>query len=397
MRSILPKIFAILNIILLVTSDGLSEICENYMIIRNSFPDGFRAELNLPVMVQKNGWKIIMEFDKNVTVLDVPNANILDGKTSKAKFILENLQHNKVMNATSTFDFEFTVHYPRLMYPKPKLKSVHFDPFVCDSNFTDAAKISDLCAQLQADNFVIPNCWRSLRKPDVWPDGYRGRLSIPVSEDTSMWELHIEYDRPIFFMDIWQGDVVKRVNRTLFIIKSKDYTGTLKRNSIFKFGLTVRYDRRKLPKPELALVKFRDDRKQHLVCANAEVAALFIEACKPKPTIPPIPSRKAFVVVMDPWADGFRGYLKIPIKKREKMWEAEVQFSRPILTFDVWEVDVVDKRAMTHFKMKNKSYLPALQPGKIFKLGFAIHHSRSMKPKPNVVLIKFGDHIICRA
>ena len=361
------------------------------MIIRDSFPDGFRAELNLPVMANKDGWKIIMEFDKNVTVLDVPNADIVNGKTNKATFRLKNLLHNKYMKANSTFDYEFIVHYSRSLNPKPRLKSVRFDPFICDSGNKEIDKISPGCAQLQAINFVIPRCWRDLRRIDSWPDGYRGKLSISVSNATTIWELQIEYTEPIFVLDVWQGDVVKKVNKTLFLVKNKDYTGVLRSNSVFNFGLTVHYDRNKLPKPSLAEVRFKDDKGRRLVCANAKVAAKLINACKPKPTMPLILSCERHVVVVDPWPDGFRGYLKLPIKQKMKNWEATVQFSRPLFTFDVWDVDVIKRRALMHFKMKNKSYLPALQPGKIFKLGFAIHHPRSMRPKPKVVSITFGE------
>ena len=394
-------IFLILSSVNLLFSSGLAsaETCGQYMQKINSFPDGYRARLNLPVLEAMNGWKVEIEFDKNIRVFDTPTGNLENGVKSGRKITILNYIHNRNLRASSKFGVEFTVHYQRGMIPPPKIDKIVFGNFTCE------AKEEEVVKEECVFRNELPLCNSLLKKVNVWPDGYSAKLTLPVEKSVDSWELLLIFNKPIKVLDFPQGDLENKLNSTEFKIKSKDYNGNLMEGKSVTFDLTVHYERGQTWTNLVAVIfdpvqyictnqvykEILNERyKSDAYEKNDLIGSQWIGNCEES-----IPECKVVFQEINTWPDGFRGFLNIPIKETVNGWNITVFFDGKIRNFDVNQADKIKSFDNVYFAVRNHQYNARLVAGTIFKFEITVHFSRLSQPRPSISLVTFRNKEIC--
>lgn len=373
--------------------------CGPYMQRVQSFHDGYRGKLKLPVLQTVRGWKVEIEFDKHIRTFDTPSGNLEGGRKAGLIFNILNHRHNSDLIARKNLVIDFTVHYQRSMIPPPKIKKISFGQFSCMAEDIGTEEGECIFAQ------DLPDCGSALRKINTWPDGFRARLALPVERSVHHWKLLLVFNKPIKVLDFPQGDIEKKVNRTEFMIKSKDYNGKLKQGSTITFDLTVHYQRGQAWTNLVAVIF---DPVQY-VCANqlyreilqhrydgvadtknALIGANWIGSCEK-----PIAECRTMFELQDSWPDGFRGYLKIPIKRDVQGWNVTVFFDEKIRNFDVNQGHKIVSHDDVYFVVRNHGYNNRLKGGSVFSFEITVHFSRHSKPRPEVSWVRFNNKDLC--
>jgi len=229
----------------------------------DNFPDGFRAVVKFPPTTRdRTSWTATMQFDKNLTTLDVPGADIVGGEKSGKGFLLKNLIHNARMDKNTSLALEYTVHFPRKMHPRPRLEQATFDSHVCtwvipaEPELIGANWLGGCTKPEEAS--TEPDCSGFWKRDTLWPDGEKGTMKVPVKTNMNEWTLTIKYDQTITTFDSFQADRVKVENGDTFVYKNKSYTGRLKGGRVFDFFVTIHYPRGLAVRPKISLIKLND-------------------------------------------------------------------------------------------------------------------------------------------
>ena len=108
--------------------------CNDYIhMIDNTPPDGFRAEIQIPVNYTMNGWNMEIGFTKELLTLDVPNGIRTPLVRNVKVYSIENREYNGFIKAYSIFRLEFMVHFDRNRFKKRfvKINYIRFGFFQC--------------------------------------------------------------------------------------------------------------------------------------------------------------------------------------------------------------------------------------------------------------------------
>ena len=108
--------------------------CNDYIhMIDNTPPDGFRAEIQIPVNYTMNGWNMEIGFTKKMLTLDVPNGIRTPLARNVKVYSIENREYNGFVKAHSIFRLEFMVHFDRNRFKKRfvKVNYIRFGLFQC--------------------------------------------------------------------------------------------------------------------------------------------------------------------------------------------------------------------------------------------------------------------------
>ena len=373
--------------------------CKHHIQRIDSFPDGYRAKLNLPVLETTDGWRVEIEFDKNITVFDTPDGNLENGVKSGPKFTVVNYIHNSLLPGPSTLVIEFTVHYPRTVVPSPEIKKISFGKFLCTSEEEEAPKAGCVLAN------ELPLCGNFVTKGNQWPDGFQAKLALPVKRSVDSWRLLLIFNKPIKVLDFPNGNLDNKLNSKEFKVKSKDYNGKLKQGDVTSFDFTVHYERGQIGTNLVAIIfdpvqfictdnKHKDILKQrysnHLNADSALIGQNWIGGCEKQiPECSTVFERTQF------WPDGFKGILKIPVKTAVNGWNVTVYFDGKIRNFDVHQGDKIRAIKGVYFVVKNYKHNARLGAGTTFKFEITVHFSRSLKKRPQVSLVRFRNEDIC--
>lgn len=374
-------------------------LCKHHIQRIDSYPDGYRAKLTLPVLETTDGWKVAIEFDKNIMVFDTPDGNLENGVKSGPRFTIVNYGHNGILQAPSNLVIEFTVHYPREVIPPPRIKKISFGKFLCISEEVEAVKEDCVFAD------ELPLCGKFVTKGNNWPDGFQASLTLPVKRSVNSWQLLLIFNKPIKVLDFPNGDLDNKLNSTEFKVKSRDYNGHLKQGEITSFDFTVHYERGQIGTNLVAIIF---DPVQ-FICANNDAKEIleqrysnplnvdsaligenWIGRCEKH-----IPECSTVFERKQTWPDGFKGILKIPIKTTVNDWNITVYFNGKIRNFDVHQGEKIRDIKGVYFVVKNYKHNARLNAGTIFQFEITVHFSRSLKKKPQVSFVSFRDEDIC--
>ena len=398
------KSFMILPLIGALSLVGLGTItgavpCDNHIQKDNTFPDGYQARLVLPVLKATNGWKVEIEFDKNITVFDTPDGELENGVKSGRRFTILNYLHNGVLWAPSNLVIKFTVHYPRGIIPAPSIKTISFGNFLCQSKVPEVAKEDCIFAK------ELPLCAGFLTKKTIWPDGFQARLTLPIKQNVNSWQLLLIFSKQIKVLDFPEGDMNNKVNSREFRITSKDHNGSLKRGGTVSFEFTVHYERGQIGTNLVAVIfdpvqfictnqKYKDILEQRYKNAannnNPLIGANWIGGCEES-----VPECSNVFQLTQSWPDGFKGILKIPIKTDVNGWNITVYFDGKIRNFDVHQGDKVKALNGVYFVVKNYRHNARLISGAIFRFEITVHFSRALAKRPQVSVVRFRNEDVC--
>lgn len=91
-------------------------------LIDNTPPDGFRAEVRIPVKYEMKGWNMELGFTKELLVLDVPQGIRTPTERNVKMFYIQNRQYNGLIKANATFQLEFMAHFDRNVIKKKDVR-----------------------------------------------------------------------------------------------------------------------------------------------------------------------------------------------------------------------------------------------------------------------------------
>ena len=363
--------------------------CDGYIKVIDSFPDGYRARLSLPVLKNSNSWKLEIELDKPLTVFDTPHGDIEGNKKSGSQINITSLRHNGRLQASTTFTLECTMHHPRSMIPRPKIQRMRFGEFVCEPKETTTPGGGEPVDCLLARQ--LPNCNSLIQKISIWPDGYRAKVTVPVNNATNSWKMLLIFNKNIQVLDFPQGDLQSKVNNTEFTVKSKDYNGKLKAGTTFTFDMTIHYKRGQTWTNLVAIIFD----PAGYICANEKYREILYNRYKgvrlPEAIAPS--SKKSCednLKYAVRFPDGFTAEMTLPVAKDMSGWKVLVKFDQNVTTLDIADADILGaKKSGNSFSLVNKQHNSRLAKGAKLKLTFTVHYHRTLDPKPQITEIKF--------
>ena len=76
---------------------------------------------------------------------------------------------------------------------------------------------------------------------DIWPAGWKGELTIPISKTTANWELNIVFTNPIENGNFFQGSTEWNEDKTEVTVKSLDWSAVQQEGNTFVAGFVVNH------------------------------------------------------------------------------------------------------------------------------------------------------------
>ena len=377
-----------------------AESCDKNFNLIQSFPDGYRARLLLPVLEKTTEWKAGIVFDKSITTFDTADGNLEGGKKTGVQFNVTNYRHNGNLNRGSTFRLEFIVHYPRNIVPAPKIQKIQFGKFSCRAEET-----TNTGGCVLNDN--LPTCYSLAKKNNQWPDGFTAKLELPIKKSVQSWTLLLIFNKPIRVLNFPDGQILATRNSTEFTIKNRDYNEKLSNGKKVRFDFTVHYARGQKNTNLVAVIfdpvqfvcvatEFKStlvDRYRNAQENGNKIVPLgadWLASCKEA-----VPECTKRFLVRDSWPDGVRGFLRIPVKENVNGWNVTLFFDPKITTLDVNQGDKVISRDSVYFVVRNHSYNARLSAGTFLNFEITIHFPRDKRPRPQLTIAKFRNEVIC--
>lgn len=248
----------------------------------------------------------------------------------------------------------------------------------------------------QSANF---RCGHFFEVFDEWQDGYRGMLRLPVldhftkmKDEMQNGDVIVRFTQPVFAVDIpkteKRREVVSPDGRTYrnFIKFKYNELWRLQKGDVYELEMTVhfsQYQKGKIGVEALQFGKFK--------CPAIKATA------RPQSVLPPC----RIIKVDDSEPDGYRANMTIPIGlKHYYEWNVEVQFNRPLLSFDVADAEKINpqERNVYLFKMYNRPYNGDMW-GPWLNLQFMVHFDdlKVKKKHVDIYQIKFNGEVKCRS
>ncbi len=384
-RSGMSKITLIVLIALGSICCSSAEVCDAYIKVSNRFPDGYRGIMNVPVLAAQNGWNLLLQFDKNVKTLDVPNANIQNGIKNGSRFILTHLRHNMHLPAGRNLTQEFVVHFTRNERPTPKINRMQLGEFACEPareiDNTDQNSPGQCVSNMPAPQ--IPDCIDNSRIVSQWSEGFKVELSIPVQRAVPAWKMVIFFGSPVMVLTFPHGNILTNRNNTEFIIGNKDYNARLQAGKVFKVELTVRYFRSS--NARIQGIIFDPAR---YICGSQQFGKKMSERYSREGLIV-AQKHNSFARICEDdlrylsrFPDGFREEFKMPVTRDMNGWKVRIEFDAYVRVLDVPDADIDGgSKSGKVFILKNKRHNSNLRKGTTLRIEFTVHYQRGLKLK----------------
>lgn len=74
---------------------------------------------------------------------------------------------------------------------------------------------------------------------DIWPTGWNGKLTVPISKTTANWKLNIRFDNPVEDLNLYQGSTEYNEDKTEATVSSFDWSSVQEEGNTFVAGFTV--------------------------------------------------------------------------------------------------------------------------------------------------------------
>ena len=129
--------------------------CKKVFKIMNIWPNGYLAKLTLPVTRKLRGWKLILQFDKPLNVLDIWSARILSHRAGNY-FELGNFHWNSRKEKGSKLHLLFNTWFGGNGRTVPKIELVVFDSFTCRNSNLVTTPPPDTTALLTTTPQIVP-------------------------------------------------------------------------------------------------------------------------------------------------------------------------------------------------------------------------------------------------
>eukprot|EP00794_Sanderia_malayensis_P007296 gene7296-8112_t len=372
-----------------------AEKCDTYIQIINEFPDGYRGVLTVPVLADQNGWNIQVYFDKHVSTLDVPNANVQRRikKYHGSSFNLTHLLHNMDLKVGTNTTQDFVVHFSRYERPRPKIQKIQLGAFVCEpetpKTTVQPLPVNDQCVS----TMTIPNCTSDVRITRRYAQGYDMELGVLIKKSVSAWKLAIFFNVPVMILRVPDANIVTNINNTQFVIASKDNKGRLQPGQMFKLQFSVNLFRSNNTRLIQGLIL--DPVKS--ICGNQQFRKIVSERYTEKGVLAYeglVNSKEICednLRYLDKFPDGFRAEFTTPVNKYMYKWKVFMEFDAHVSTFDTPNADILGgKKSGSVFVLKNKRHDAILTKDSKLKIEFTIHHARGKTVK--IKSVRFEDY-----
>lgn len=237
-------------------------------------------------------------------------------------------------------------------------------------------------------------CHKYFKVIDDWPDGFRGKLKLPVVDNLFLQlpevmkngHVIITFNKPIRTLDIPDGDMARR--RVYGNMEYHIFMGSLSKlmrlrpGNIFELEISVHYDRR---------------------YANGQIGISAIDFgsfnAPLAPPTPQLPKCAELIQMIDNSSpDGYRAEIRIPVQRAMTSWEMEIGFTRRVLVLDVPQgISQPQRRNVKYFYISNREYNGFIRAHSTFKLEFMVHFDRNRVEKKamKINFIKFGNCVHC--
>jgi len=233
-------------------------------------------------------------------------------------------------------------------------------------------------------------CHKHLDIISDWPDGFRGKLILPVLEDMQVLpdsmkdgDVKLKFNHAIQTLDVPEGEhsrrkVVANKDFSLFI-KFKHQLKILRNGDNFELDISVHFNRALKGKVGISQIDFASFHCP--VVAEEE---------------PKLPDCSGYVRKIDnTFPDGYRAELyNIPVKTKMRGWNLELGFKNDLFVLDVPHgVRTPNERNTKKFYIENREYNYLLKPNSKFELEFTVHFDRNKYKKSSMYVnyIRLAD------
>ena len=202
--------------------------CEFYLSKISDFPDGYRANLKLPILQNMSqGWTMKIKYTQEIRNFDTAMADV-NRLSGNQEVYLKNRPQYRVLKSPGTFTLDFTIHHGRNIKKSIRIESIEFGSFRCGSGSAGAGENS-------CEEFI------SIVSIDSKHQLFDVRLPILVAKTNKPWLLEMGWTKSLScFTHHGASTITQQKHWSTFRVVSKFADETLKTDQLFvkRFNVT---------------------------------------------------------------------------------------------------------------------------------------------------------------